>query len=229
MHLCAVRRLLALTLVLASARVAHAEPAAQAPGDQAAPTTVVTPYGDAPWFPVKTTRRYGFTFGVVAGLALQQASGSPVKFTQRDQTVSTKVAPGFGYTVFFGAVLTDWFAFHLGVTSASATSGDQMLSGSAFVLGVEAWPLFAHGGVFRDLGLAADFGTGASAVKSKATGATLADGGGMSLVRGAIFWDAAQLGKFSLGPYVAYERRDGDTFSENVGWLGARVAFYGAP
>lgn len=278
MDLRAVRRLLALTLVLAGSRLAHAEPAVpqtapaatqpalaapattQAPAadpaapahavaptaeppvpettappatqapraeDEAAPTTVATPYGDAPWFPVKTTRRYGFTFGLTAGLALQQASGSPIKFTQRDRTVATSFAPGLGYTIFLGAVLTDWFAFHLGASVTNATSGDYQLAGGAFIIGVEAWPLFTYGGVFRNLGLGADFGTGAATVKSKATGETLADGGGMSLVRGTAFWDAVQFGSFSFGPYVAYERRDADTFSENIGWLGGRLAFYG--
>ena len=226
----AVRRLLALTLVLGCSRVVHAEPAPPTPRaeDEAAPTTVATPYGDAPWFPIKTTRRYGFTFGIDAGLALNQASGSPVKFTQRDRAVSTGVAPGFAYTLVLGAVLTDWFAFHLGATVGSATSGDQQLSGGAFIVGIETWPLFTYGGVFRDLGVGADFGTGSATVKSKATGETLADGGGMSLVRGTAFWDAVQFGSFSFGPYVAYERRDAETFSENIGWLGGRLAFYGS-
>jgi hypothetical protein len=156
-----------------------------------------------------------------------QASGSPVKFNQRSDTVDTGIVPGFGYTVTIGGVFTDWFAFHLGLSTAGATKGDHQNGVTAFIMGLETWPLFSLGGVWRDVGIGADFGTGSASVKSKASGETLADGGGMSMIRATVFWDALRAGRWNFGPYVAYEHHDAETYAGNVGWIGVRTAFYG--
>ena len=218
-------------LLTSSARAQSAGTMPEAPAPEEAPVVAAASDAAPPsapsQIPVTTTRRYGFVAGIVGGGQITGVSGSPVKFTKRDQRVSTGAAAGTGMTLFIGGVFTDWFSFHLGFASDSASKGDYQIAGGTVIFGVETWPLFKLGGVFRDIGVGADFGTGTATLKTKSSDTAIADGSGGSSIRGTVFWDAVSLWKINLGPYVAYERRDGETYSQNTGWLGLRTVFYG--
>lgn len=185
------------------------------------------PEGENPYFPVQTRRRYGFTLGLSGGAQVTNAQGSSIKFTQRANRTSTGFAVGTGESIWLGGVFTDWFAFHVGMTFGTASKGDHSIKGSGVIFGVETWPLFARGGVFRDLGLGFDFGTGTAEVRSKSLDKIEANGGSASMIRGTVFWDAVSAWKLNFGPYVAYERRDAEVYSQNLFWFGLRTAFYG--
>ena len=197
-----------------------------APPVAAGPTSD-KPEGENPYFPVKTTRRYGFTLGIVGGAQITNASGSSIKFTQRDTPTSTGTAIGIGESVWIGGAFTDWFAFHVGATFGSASTSEHTISGSGAIFGIETWPLFSQGGVFRDLGVGLDLGTGTAEVRNKATDKVVANGGAASNIRASLFWDALSLWKINAGPYVAYERRDAEVFSQSIVWVGLRTSLYG--
>ncbi|MCC6646489.1 MAG: hypothetical protein IT374_13070 [Polyangiaceae bacterium] len=213
----------------APAATEGAPPAAPAEAVAAAEPVVAPPKneGDNPYFPVTTRRRYGFTLGLEGGANVTRAEGSGMQFTARTTPTSTGAAFGTGQSLWIGGVFTDWFSFHLGMTFNRASVGDHEISGTGFMFGLETWPLFARGGVFRDLGLGLDFGTGTAEVRSKARDKVEADGGGMSMVRASVFWDAVSAWKLNLGPFVAYERRTGEVYSQDLAWLGVRAVFYG--
>lgn len=205
-----------------------APPEAPAPPvDVAVPPAPVKQEGENPYFPVHTRRRYGFTAGIVAAGHVTTAEGSSLKFSQRANRTSTGAALGYGESFWLGGVFTDWFAFHVGMTFGTASKGDHSIKGSGVIFGVETWPLFARGGVFRDLGLGFDFGTGTAEVRSKSLDKIEANGGSASMIRGTVFWDAVSAWKLNFGPYVAYERRDAEVYSQNLFWFGLRTAFYG--
>jgi hypothetical protein len=185
---------------------------------------------DYPYIPVVSERRSNVVLGLVLSPVVSFASGSPGKVNKRDQTVETGAAVGTGFSVFLGGAFTDWFSFHIGATSTSAAKGNYETSGAAVIFGVETWPLFSRGGVFRDLGLGLDFGTGSANVFDKRDkDHALAEGGGFSMVRGQVLWDALTLWRVNLGPTLGYEYRTADTFSEKIVWLGLRTALYTGP
>ena len=213
----------------APAEAPPAPVAAPAPETDAPPAAVAkdTLSQENPYFPVDTTRRYGFKLAATGSLQLTKASGSPIKFDQRDRAVDTGLAAGTGFSVLLGGVFTDWFSFHLGVSWGTAQKGDFKIPATTFVLGIETWPLFKLGGVFRDIGVGGDFGTGAASVARKSTGEDVATGSGFSMIRGTVFWDALSLGNINVGPYLAFENRTAETYSQQVFWVGLRSALYG--
>jgi hypothetical protein len=185
---------------------------------------------DNPYIPVVSTRRSGFLFGMAGGLALSSASGTPAKFSQRGNPVDTGFTPGVGGSFYIGGVFTDWFSFHVGGVTSGATSGNLKTAGGGVIFGIEAWPLFSLGGIYRDLGVQIDFGTGSSSVVDKNDTKTIkADGGGASLIRGGVFLDPNLFWRINLGPMIALEHRWTDIYTENIVWVGGRLAFYGGP
>lgn len=211
-----------------AASSAAPSPEAPPPADFVAPPAAPPKQeGENPYFPVETRRRYGFTLGLEAGGHVTRASGSSLKFTERSRETSTGAALGQGQSIWLGGVFTDWFSFHVGMSFDSASKGEHAISSTGVLFGVETWPLFARGGVFRDLGVGLDFGTGTAEVRSKAGDKLEANGASASMIRGSVFWDAFSAWKLNLGPYVAYERRDAEVYSQDLLWLGVRAAFYG--
>ncbi len=212
----------------APAAASSAAPSEAPPADLvAAPVTPPKNEGENPYFPVNTRRRYGFTLGLAAGAHVTRAEGSSLKFSERANPTSTGAALGYGESIWLGGVFTDWFSFHLGMSFGRASTGDHAISSTGFLFGVETWPLFARGGVFRDLGFGVDVGTGSAEVRSKSRDKLEANGASASMMRASVFWDAFSAWKLNFGPYVAYERRDAEVFSQDLLWLGVRTAFYG--
>lgn len=201
--------------------------AAQQPS-AAAETSSATDYA---YIPVHAERRSGFMFGLLFAPTLSFAEGSPIKVNKRDQKTDTGASVGTAFTLFIGGAFTDWFTFKIGLSSMSTTAGELKTTGTGVVFGVETWPLFyRRGGIFRDLGLGVDFGTGASRVFKKDDDKnTLADGAGYAMIRGNVFWDALRLGPVNLGPTASYEYKWKDTYTEHSALIGLRAVFYGGP
>jgi hypothetical protein len=181
-------------------------------------------------FDVKATRRFGFMMGVLWGVQFGGASGEPSKLIDRTQanfidtgsTVSTNGGGGF-----LGVAFNDYFAFQLGFIGGSAKGNNIDVSGGAVLFRVESWPFTPLGGAWRDIGIGAAFGTGGASLKRD--GEEVASGGGFSLVSGNIFWDAFDLWKIRVGPWVNFETRFTSTFDQSILWLGIRTAFYAGP
>lgn len=202
-----------------SASVARAAPqAAQQAGG---------PDDDATTAPLQRTRRGGFTLALLAGAQIMSARGTPTKFEQRNDAfaVNTGAAGGYNTTLLLGITFNDYLGFHGGFESSRASRGGLRVSAPAFLLGFEAWPLFARGGALRDLGVSADFGTGGPAISRASDGAVLASAGASSFVRFGVFFEALHAGAFDAGPYVAYEHASSETYAQGAGSVGLRLAY----
>lgn len=185
---------------------------------------------DSPYIPVNAVRRSGFTLGIGAGLLLTSPSGTRVKFSLRDQVVEPGVAVGYVNHVWIGGAFTDWFTFRVGGGASTATKGGLLISGSAVNFGVDVWPLFYRGGVFQDLGVGLDFGTGSASIANKDNDIDVrAEGGGFSMVRFSAFYEPRLFWRIHGGPAISYEYRSTDIYTEHLTVLGARFAFYGGP
>lgn len=221
-----------LATVLAPA-VALADGAAVStnPGAPVDPLPVEPAKADAPKdkddvnFPVTTTRRYGFTMGLTQSAGFTAASGSPIKFSKRDQVVTPGPAFVLRTSAHVGGVFTDWFAFRVGYSQTSAKKSGYSITGQAFELGLDAWPLFWKGGVFRDLGVGFDFATGTASIKQGEE--KVATGGSTSGIRGSLFWDALPVSKLNFGPIASFETRSAEVYREYIYTLGIRGVFYG--
>jgi hypothetical protein len=183
-----------------------------------------------PYIPVDAVRRSGFTLGVGGGLVLTSASGTRIKFSLRDQVADPGLAPGNGVHFWIGGAFTDWFSFRVGVGTSSATRKGLRISGTSVSFGVDTWPLFYRGGIFRDLGLGLDFGTGSASIVNKDDDVDVrASGGGFSMVRFSTFYQPHLFWRIHGGPAISYEYRTTETYTEHLTLLGARFAFYGGP
>ncbi|MFO0660385.1 MAG: hypothetical protein U0165_11230 [Polyangiaceae bacterium] len=229
-----------------SAAPAASTPSTTAPADnttdEPAPTKLPPKGGlgsGAPedaYIPVTYTRRGGLVIGASFGLALTSVNGTPAQFEKRndayrlDTGVLPSIAPG---GIFLGAAFTDWFSFQLGMVPNSFTRKvngvEQVVSGGDFRFRLEAWPLFKQGGLWRDLGVGLEFGTGGATVKNKATDETLAYGGSLSVVGVNVFWEAWRAWKFNFGPVLSYDYRTSDTYTQKTFLIGLRTAFYTTP
>lgn len=188
------------------------------------------------YIPVVYTRRGGFTIGTTIGLLFTSISGTPAQYEKRNDAyrLDTGFVPTFAPgVIFFGATFTDWFSFQLGISPNSMTRKvngyDQVTSGGDFRFRLEAWPLFQQGGIWRDLGIGVEFGTGGATVKNKQTDTILADGGSLSLVGINAFWEAKKLWKFNFGPIISFDHRSSDTYSQSTFLIGLRSVFYTTP
>ncbi len=130
-------------------------------------------------------------------------------------------------SIWIGGALRDWISFGLGVTGGSSF-GDTRANGGAFTIRVESFPLYSFGGFYRDLGLTTEFGAGGMTLVDQ-DDETLADGGNMSFVTFAAFWEAATWWKLNVGPVLSYTHMSSESLTANTVGLGLRTTFYGSP
>ena len=201
-----------------------APPAAPPPRAYGAP-------GEGADLPIRATRRRGLLLGVIGGLDLGSATGTPSAFDKRnDQNrVETGVSPGYAGTVFAGGAITDWFSFSLGLSRQSFATGDLTFKGTSFLFRVETYPLFPRGGIFRDLGVGLDLGTGSGKVVREGLLRAAAGGGATSVFGGNVWYEALRLSTFTVGPAIGYHHFVAETLAVNTLTVGARVAFTSGP
>lgn len=179
---------------------------------------------------VETERRGGFVLGLIMGPAFGWATGNPSDKGKRDDPAyeqDTGLAFGYRATPFLGGALTDWFTFGLGMSFGTVGNGDYSSGMGTFVFHLEAFPLYGQGGAYRDLGLTADFGAGASSIRSKSPDEEVADSGVMSSVGLGAFWEPVRVWQLAGGPYVGYQHNWSRWYSRHDVTLGLRVMFYG--
>lgn len=179
---------------------------------------------------VETERRGGFVLGLIMGPALGWATGNPSDKGKRDDPAyeqDTGLAFGYRVTPFLGGALTDWFTFGLGMSFGTLGNGDYSSGMGTFVFHLEAFPLYGQGGVYRDLGLTADFGAGASSIRTKSPDEKVAESGVMSSVGLGAFWEPVQVWQLAGGPYVGYQHNWSRWYSRHDVTFGLRVMFYG--
>lgn len=179
---------------------------------------------------VPTERRGGFVLGWIAGGSLGAATGNPDDKGKRTDPAferSTGLATGYRLTPFFGGALTDWFTFGLGLSFGSLVGGEETTGITTFVFHLEAFPLFGEGGVYRDLGLTADFGAGSSSIEDQATGEKVAASGVASTAGLGAFWEPVRFWNLAGGPYLGYQHNWSRWYARDDITLGLRIMFYG--
>lgn len=176
------------------------------------------------------TRRSDFAIGFGGGLLAGDARGYPNEIDKLDNPAyfaDTGLGAGTGGSLWFGGALKDWFTVGLGFSGGSFTGRGLKASGGAFILHIETFPLFYRGGVWRDLGLFADFGAGSLSVKRGND--TVVAGGSMSVVGLGALWEVWHFGHFAAGPILEVQRLFSPSATQDSALGGMRIAYYGGP
>jgi hypothetical protein len=188
--------------------------------------------GPAAWDTAPATRRGGFTAGVLTGLSFGSVVGYPNDFAKIDQPPFRSATSGVGstFTLYLGGALTDWFTFGFGLGKSSYGSSELVTESTAYLFHVEAFPLFARGGQWRDLALYADVGTGTATVRRRSDQAEFSSAGSLSIGGLGAFWEPWRLaGHLAFGPYGGWHYEESNSMARHFGEFGLRGAFYGGP
>jgi hypothetical protein len=206
-------------------------PASAAPTPAAAPAGAKPHESDEAWQTAPATRRSGFTVGLVLGAALGHASGTPNDYTMIGNPTYTSRTGGIGPggALWIGGALTDWFTFGMGVGITSFGGSKLSSTSKVFLFHVETFPLFYRGGIYRDLGLFADFGTGVGTIDRKSSGQDVSSAGSFSVAGLGAFWEAWRFAGFAAGPVVTWQYQYSQPLERHFALAGLRGVFYGGP
>lgn len=180
-------------------------------------------------YDLRAERRSGFAAGIQVGYGVSSASGYPNEVEKLDRSEyrsSTGLSFGSANTIWLGGALRDWFVFGLGIWGVSAKKGDIEALGSGFMLHVEAFPLFALGGRFRDLSVYTNVGPGALKIEG---GPEDADGGLMSMLNLGVSFEVLRLKFFALGPTLDGMYTYSQYANGGGAFLGVKGVIYGGP
>lgn len=186
--------------------------------------------------PIPMTRRAGFTLGLFFAGAAGTVSGYPIDVNKRKPQNLTSTNGSFGGigTLFLGGALTDWLVFGAGLTPVHLEGGNTVVEGFTFGFHTEAFPLFWMGGVWRELGIGLDTGTGSitGELANKPSGAAgkliapVIDSGSAARIAVSAFYDGLRVWKLSAGPYMAFDYTWSATINQPLFVLGLRGAMY---
>lgn len=180
-------------------------------------------------YDVKAERRSGFVAALNIGAGLGAAHGYPNDISKIDDPAfetSTGAAFSRSNSLWIGGALRDWFTFGLGFTGVQATAGEHEVMASAFILHVEAFPLWNLGGKWRDLAFYTDFGAGGLTISG---GPEEADGGFLSYLGAGASYELFRWGHVALGPTLGGHYAYSQSAELGGGYLGIRGTFYGGP
>jgi hypothetical protein len=176
-------------------------------------------------------RRFGFTAGLGAGLALGRAVGYPNVAGQigsSEYEADTGLALGDDYTLWLGGALKDWFTVAVGMNLGGIGTDELVTGGWGFFFRVETFPLFYEGGFWEDFGVQANFGIGAEVIVDQDQ-EEVANGGAMSVAGLGAVYEAFHFGSFAAGPTLEYRYSFSQSLSQHIGIAGMRIVFYGGP
>jgi hypothetical protein len=208
-------RCLPVVLGLLVSRVAHADV-----GDW-----------ESDYDPGHAVRRSAFAAGVTMGALVGGVSGYPneaEKIGVARYEAGTGPAGGTGGGFWLGVAPRDWLVLGLGASFGSVAGSSSLSNGGAFVLHLEAFPLFERGGLLRDLGVIGEFGAGSRNVFHGST--LVADGGLISCAGFGVVYEPVRVGSHvSAGPVLLVSHQFSQTIAATLVTAGVQVAFYGGP
>jgi hypothetical protein len=181
-------------------------------------------------FAIQAERRSDFVLGFSTGLALGVAQGYPNEIAKIDQAgheAKTGVALGPGGALWIGGALRDWFTVGVGGLYLGVNGSSGRSSGGAFMMRVEAYPLYPVGGSLRDLAVFATFGAGSFVVKGD--GDRRGEGGFTSVAGIGIGYELFRLGPLALGPSAEYLFMHSQSATAHTGIVGLRTVLYAGP
>ena len=187
-------------------------------------------------FGQKNERRSDFVLAFSPGLVLTSASGYPNeidKLNRPEYEVDSGLAVGPGFEAWLGGAITDWFTFGLGMDYFTGSGSKTKLSGGAFLVRIETFPLYGLGGGLRDLGVFANFGAGGLTVTRKSDVAGENDkraSAGLASIGGVgVTYELFRAWHFVFAPTAEYQLISSQSLTAHQTLLGARVVFYGGP
>jgi hypothetical protein len=181
-------------------------------------------------FDQKAERRSDLVLGASAGLLLGTGSGYPNEIDKIDEPryeSTTGFAAGTGFSFWLGGALADWFTFGVGTTFLGGAGPSGSMNGFAFIVKVEAFPLYGQGGPLRDLAFFADFGAGALDIEGEPV--DRAEGGFTSVAGLGSAYELFRFGHFSFAPMAEYVLVRSPSVTAHSMIFGARAVFYGGP
>jgi hypothetical protein len=181
-------------------------------------------------FSQKAERRSDFTAGLTVAPLVASVYGYPNSAGKvgNDRYVAD---PGVGVgsieSLWIGGALRDWFTFGVGATWLSYETSGVTSAGGGMIFRIETFPLWAYGGVWRDVGAYASFGIGGLTLKKD--GHKVGDGGAVSIAAFGAFWEPVRFGVFSFGPTAEYTLISSRSVSFRGASAGARLVLYTGP
>jgi hypothetical protein len=176
-------------------------------------------------------RRSDFAVSLSLGAATGAVSGYPnelekLGLPEHEADTGFGVGPAGGFWV--GGALRDWLVFGVGYTQHRVSGGGLESTGELFLAHVEAYPLFARGGIFHDLGLFGEFGAGGRTILKD--GEQVADGGILSVAGVGVVYEPLRLGShFSAGPTLLVSHQWSESLTATLAVASFRIAYYGGP
>ena len=210
------------------------EPAKEEAVDLSKPATTPAPKEEEEsWLTAPSERRCGFTLGLGLGGLVGAASGYPNDALEIDREAyltETGVSAGGSAGLWFGIALTDWFGVGLGAGFGSLTGPDHQTGFTSFGFHLDAYPAFAAGGAWRDLGLAIEAGLGfMQTTPSDDPDTILMESGAASRLAVGGFWEGIRPWKLGMGPFAMVDTMWSPSGSRPGGWFGWRINFYAGP
>lgn len=200
---------------------------------------------EAGYDPGKQKRRSDFAAGIALGPALGSATGYPnevAKIGDPRYEADTGFTGGNASSFWIGVALRDWMVFgvglHLGtiqtskcpffVSTSNAPNDCIAALGGAFVLHIEAYPLFYQGPAFQNLGIFTEVGAGPRNIIRGSK--TIAEGGAMAFTSLGVVYEAIRLGDhLSMGPLLQFSHEFSETLRADQLLIGFRGVYYGGP
>lgn len=177
-------------------------------------------------------RRCGFTIGLLGGGHLGTARGYPndaLKIDREEFLTDVGFAGGGLGELYVGIALADWMVFGLGFAYGGTLSADHESAFGGLAFRIDAFPAYAAGGVFEDLGLMVEAGFGITNTDLSADGTRVIESGAASRVAVGAFYEGIRLWKLSMGPYVAADVMFSQSVTQPAAWIGWRTALYAGP
>ncbi len=231
-----------------SARPAHADSTAEVtaqpestPAEESSPANVFQPPRNAPEYdadsinyePPAVERRGGFALALTLGYGAGEYHGYPLTvaaLNDPNERQSTGFALANNISLWLGTSPRDWLSVGLGVSLMSVSGSETTGSSAGIVFHVEGYPLYALGGIFRDIGLGLDGGLGLSnlydVADTKDQSQPIAESGALSTLGFSAFWEPWQIWHLSMGPALNYTHSFSQTMTINQLTLGFRTALY---
>jgi hypothetical protein len=144
-----------------------------------------------------------------------------------DREQSTNIGVGTSGALYVGVALKDYMNFALSFASLGLSGNDRVATGGAFLVRIEAFPLYARGGLFEGAGISGNFGVGFMDMERGSE--LVAEGGALSALGLGLFHESLRFSGFTFGPEAQFFYLYSQSMDVTAGSLGIRVAYYSGP